>query len=138
MGERENKPMRIYLANRHEALILNDHVDSVAVSTSVDGTLVVGGNTYPITNGGAIPVIEPQNVAQIKAAFITADGVTYTVISPRVERGVLMSKPDPYSYILTQRIHIDKLEKSLEAATERIRKLEGLHTPKALNGIFFD
>lgn len=128
--------MYIYLANHHEALIFNDRRGIVTVSNAADGILTVNGTDYEISNGGRCPAIEAKSTAKIKAAFTTSDGIRYTVIDPRTDKGILSSRPDPYVMILLQRIKIDELEKGLEASNERIRKLEGMHERRALNGIF--
>ena len=135
--------MYIYLANHHEALVFNDKCDIVTVSNDKGGTLTVCGKDYEIENGGAVPYVKIENMPNVKTAFtainavfITREGIRYTVIAPRVEKSVLVSRPDPYAMILTQHIQIDELEKALEETNERIRKLEGMHTRRALNGIF--
>lgn len=127
--------MYIYLANHHEALIFNDRRGIVTVSNSAGGILTVNGTDYEISNGGASPAIETKSTAKNKAAFTTSDGIRYTVIDPRTDKGILSSRPDPYVMILLQRIKIDELEKGLEAANERIRILEGMNKPRALNGV---
>lgn len=128
--------MYIYLTNHHEAMVFNDRRDTVTVSTELDGTLTVNGKNYPITHGGSCPAVESEGSCAVKAAFTTSDGICYTVIAPRAEKGAIMSRPDPYATILTQRILIDELEKGLETANERIRKLEGQMKPRALNFMF--
>lgn len=128
--------MYIYLANHHDAIIFIDRKGIVTVSNMGAGTLTVNGKDYSITNGGASPAIEIDNATKIKAAFTTSDGIRYTVVSPRMDKGILSSRPDPYVTILLQRIKIDELEKGLEDANERIRRLEGMHERRALNGIF--
>ena len=127
--------MYIYLANHHEALIFNDRRGIVTVSNAAGGILTVNGTDYEISNGGASPAIETKSTAKNKAAFTTSDGIRYTVIDPRTDKGILSSRPDPYVMILLQRIKIDELEKGLEAANERIRILEGMNKPRALNGV---
>lgn len=129
--------MHIYLTNHHEALIHNDNLPAVTIDGSDHGTLTVNGKNYPISNGGPPPALGIGFAPNVKAAFTTPDGITYNVISPRIEHGKLASKPDPYAVIIEQRILIDKLEKELENATERIRILEGKMKPRALNGIIF-
>lgn len=128
--------MYIYLANHHEALAIDDRKNKVSVSDGRGGVLAVGGREYEVQDGCDEVVIDLENTLNVKAAFTTEDGVRYTIIAPRVERKKLVSRPDPYAYILLQRIQIDELEKSLESANERIRKLEGMHQRRALNGIF--
>lgn len=129
--------MHIYLTNHHEALIHNDNLPAVNIDGSDRGNLTVNGKNYPISNGGPPPALEIKDAPSVKAAFTTPGGITYNVISPRIERGKLASKPDPYTVIIEQRILIDKLEKELEKTNERIRVLEGKLEHRALNGILF-
>lgn len=129
--------MHIYLTNHHEALIYNDNLPTVTIDGSDRGTLTVNGKNYPISNGGPPPTLGIGYAPNVKAAFTTQDGISYKVISPRIEQGKLASKPDPYTAIIAQRILIDKLEKDLEKSNERIRVLEGKLEHRALNGIIF-
>lgn len=134
--QKENQ-MHIYLTNHHEAIIQFDNTSTVTIDGHDRGTLTVNGKNYPISNGGSPPALGIGFAPNVKAAFTTPDGIIYNVISPRIERGKLASKPDPYAVIIEQRIMIDKLEKELENALERIRILEGMMKPRALNGIIF-
>lgn len=127
--------MKIYLANHHEALVINDQSDRVTITPAVDGILTVGGVSYPITNGGEIPVINPANAPKTTAAFTESGGIRYTVIAPRVDKGVLTSRPDPYSYILNLRMMVDRLEKELEQTKKELRKHRGKEKRRALNSI---
>lgn len=129
--------MYIYLTNHHEALIHSDNAPTVTIDGHDRGTLTVNGKNYPISNGCSPPALGIGFAPNVKAAFTTPDGITYNVIYPRIERGVLASKPDPYTVIIAQRILIDKLEKELEKSNERIRAIEGKLEHRALNGIIF-
>ena len=127
--------MRIYLANHHEALVFHDQSDRVTITPAVDGILTVGGVSYGITDGGFAPAIIPENAPKTTAVFTTSGGIRYTVIAPRVDKGVLTSRPDPYSYILNLRMMVDRLEKDLEQAKKELRKHRGKEEHRALNGI---
>ena len=127
--------MKIYLANNHEALIINDQSDRVTITPAVDGILTVGGVNYGITDGGDAPAITPENAPKTTAVFTTSGGIRYTVIAPRVDKGVLTSRPDPYSYILNLRMAVDRLEKKLEQTEKELRKHRGKEEHRALNGI---
>lgn len=127
--------MKIYLANHHEALVINDQSDRVTITPSVDGILTVGGVSYRITDGGDVPAITPENAPKTRAVFTTSGGIRYTVIAPRVDKGVLTSRPDPYSYILNLRMMVDCLEKDLEQTKKELRKHRGKEEHRALNSI---
>ncbi len=127
--------MRIYLANHHEAIVMDDGSHLVTITPATDGILTVGGVCYPITNGGDAPAITPTNAPQTRAVFTTGGGIHYTVIAPRVDKGVLTSRPDPYAYILNLRILVDKLEKDLEQTRKELRKHRGKEEHRALNAI---
>lgn len=127
--------MKIYLANHHEALVVNDQSDRVTITPATDGILTVGGVNYGITDGGFAPAITPENAPKTTAVFTTSGGIRYTVIAPRVDKGVLTSRPDPYSYILTMRMMVDRLEKELEQTKKDLRKHRGKEEHRALNGI---
>lgn len=129
--------MHIYLTNHHEALIQSTPNPTVTIDGHDRGTLTVNGKSYPISNGGSPPALGIGYAPNVKAAVTTPDGITYKVISPRIEQGKLASKPDPYTAIIAHRIMIDKLEKELEKSNERIRVLEGKLEHRALNGIIF-
>ena len=128
--------MKIYLANHHEALVVNDQSDRVTITPATDGILTVGGVNYGITDGGDVPAITPENAPKTTAVITTSGGIRYTVIAPRVDKGVLTSRPDPYSYILTMRMMVDRLEKELEQTKKELRKHRGKEEHRALNGIF--
>lgn len=128
--------MHIYLTNRHEALVVNDQSECVTVTPATDGILTVGGVSYRITNGGEIPQIRAANSHKINAVFSTSDDILYTVISPRIDGGMLTSRPDPYAYIVDLRIHIDQLEKELEYTRKELRQHRGKEEHRALNAIF--
>lgn len=127
--------MKIYLANNHEALVINDQSDRVTITPAVDGILTVGGVNYGITDGGDAPTITPENAPKTTAVFTVSGGIRYTVIAPRVDKGVLTSRPDPYSYILNLRMMVDHLEKELEQTKKELRKHRGKEEHRALNGI---
>jgi hypothetical protein len=128
--------MRIYLANHHEAIVTDDGSPLVTITPAVDGILTVGGVSYGITDGEDVPTITPENAPKTTAAFTTSGGIRYTVIAPRVDKGVLTSRPDPYSYILTMRMMVDRLEKELEQTKKELRKHRGKEEHRALNSIF--
>ena len=128
--------MHIYLANRHEALVVNDQCDRVTITPATDGILTVGGVSYGITDGGYAPAIAPANVPHTTAVFTTSGGIRYTVIAPRVDNGVLTSRPDPYAYIIDLRIHVDQIEKELEKTRKELRKHRGKEEHRALNALF--
>ena len=128
--------MKIYLANHHEALVINDQSDRVTITPATDGILTVGGVNYGITDGGFAPAITPENAPKTTAVFTASGGIRYTVIAPRVDKGVLTSRPDPYSYILNLRMAVDRLEKELEQAKKELRKHRGKEEHRALNSIF--
>lgn len=127
--------MRIYLTNHHEALVMNDQSDLVTITPAADGILTVGGVSYAIEDGGDAPAIIPENAPNTTAVFTANGGIRYTVIAPRVDKGVLTSRPDPYSYILTMRMMVDRLEKELEQTKKELRKHRGKEEHRALNGI---
>lgn len=129
--------MKIHLLLEHEAIIQSTTTPSVTIYGSDRGTLTVNGIDYPISNGGSPPALGIGFAPNVKATFTTPNGIAYKVISPRIERGVLASKPDPYTVIIAQRILIDKLEKEMEKVNERVRILEGKLEHRALNGIIF-
>ena len=106
--------MKIYLLNDHEAVVVNDHGDTVCVDPAVGGVLVVNGQEYPIEVGGAAPDLGGETSAHVKAVFVKEGGVVYTVIAPRLYKGVLASHPDPYAYAIECRLHLDRVEKELE------------------------
>lgn len=128
--------MRIYLANQHEAIVTDDGSPRVTTIPAVDGILTVGGVSYGITDGGDIPAITPENAPKTTAVFTVSGGIRYTVIAPRVDKGVLTSRPDPYSYILNLRMMVDRLEKDLEQTKKELRKHRGKEEHRALNSIF--
>ena len=127
--------MKIHLTNHHEALVINDQSDRVTITPAADGILTVGGVSYAITDGGFAPAVTPENAPKTTAVFTTSGGISYTVIAPRVDKGVLTSRPDPYSYILTMRMMVDRLEKELEQTKKELRKHRGKEEHRALNGI---
>ena len=127
--------MKIYLANHHEALVVNDQSDRVTITPAVDGILTVGGVNYGITDGGSAPAITTENAHKTTAVFTTSGGIRYTVIAPRVDKGVLASRPDPYSYILNLRMMVDRLEKELDQTKKELRKHRGKEEHRALNSI---
>lgn len=128
--------MHIYLANHHQALVVDDQSDRVTITPSTYGILTVGGVSYGITDGGDIPAINPANAPRTTAVFTASGGIRYTVIAPRVDKGVLTSRPDPYSYILDLRMMVDRLEKELEQTKKELRKHRGKEEHRALNSIF--
>lgn len=127
--------MKIYLASHYEALVVNDQSDRVTITPATDGILTVGGVNYGITDGGFAPTITPENAPKTTAVFTVSGGIRYTVIAPRVDKGVLTSRPDPYSYILNLRMAVDRLEKELEQTKKELRKHRGKEEHRALNGI---
>jgi hypothetical protein len=128
--------MRIYLANHHEAIVTDDGSHLVTITPAVDGILTVGGVSYDITDGEDVPAITPENAPKTTAVFTASGGIRYTVIAPRVDKGVLTSRPDPYSYILNLRMMVDRLEKDLEQTKKELRKHRGKEEHRALNSIF--
>ena len=128
--------MRIYLANHHEAIVTDDGSHRVTITPAVDGILTVGGVSYGITDGGDAPAITPENAPKTTAVFTVSGGIRYTVIAPRVDKGVVTSRPDPYSYILSLRMMVDRLEKELEQTKKELRKHRGKEEHRALNPIF--
>lgn len=125
--------MKIYLLNNHEAVVVNDHRETVSVEPTVDGTLVVSGKEYPIKAGGDAPDLGGETAAHIKAAFVKDGGVVYTVIAPRLYKGVLTSHPDPYAYSIECRLHLDRVEKELEAVREELRARVGYDRKAAID-----
>lgn len=115
--------MRILLLNQHEAIIIDDKTDVVTVEPHVNGVLTVNGTDYPIRDGGIPPVPEDRN--NVRAAFTTEDGITFTVLHPRIYKGMLTTCFDPYSYAIESRIHIDQLEKALEKTRQELAELRG-------------
>lgn len=125
--------MKIYLLNNHEAVVVNDHGDTVCVDPAVGGMLVVNGQEYPIEVGGNAPNLGGETAAHVKAAFVKEGGVVYTVIAPRLYKGVLTSRPDPYAYAIECRLHIDRVERELEAAREELRHHIGTDRKAAMD-----
>ena len=113
--------MKIYLLNNHEAMVINDHRKTVSVEPAVDGTLIVSGKEYPIKVGGDAPDLGGETAAHIKAAFVKDGGVVYTVIAPRLYKGVLTTHLDPYAYAIECRLRVDLVEKELEKVREELR-----------------
>ena len=125
--------MKIILLNRHEAVAIDDESRSVTVEPSITGILTVNGVDYPIQDGVTAPVLEDRT--KPKAAFTTVDGITFTILSPRIYKGVLTTRLDPYTYAIESRLHIDRLEKELEKTREELRQFRGSVTFDALKGI---
>lgn len=117
--------MKIFLLNRHEALIVADRVNSVTVEPETDGILTVDGEDYPISCGGAVPGIKDAASHTVRAAFTTKMGIRYTVLSACVERGSLVSRIDPFSFAVKQRLDVDRIEKEVEILKENLRELRG-------------
>ncbi|MBP3667756.1 MAG: hypothetical protein J6K29_12000 [Clostridia bacterium] len=128
--------MHIYLANHHEALVINDQSDRVTITPATYGILTVGGVSYGITDGGDAPAIYPENAPHTTAVFTASGGIRYTVIAPRVDKGMLTSRPDPYAYILDLRMMVDRLEKELEQTKKELSKHRGKEERRALNSFF--
>lgn len=125
--------MHIYCNNHHEALVIDDQADTVTISPAVNGILTVGGNDYAISNGESVPTVAPANISKTRAVFTTTDGIRYTVIAPRVDKGVLTSRPDPYAYCIDLRLLVDNLEKELEQTRKELRQHRGKEERQALN-----
>ena len=115
--------MKILLLHGHKAVVIDDGENVVSVEPKTDGTLVLGGETFPIKNGEESPTFGEKS--QVNAVFIVESGIEYEVLSPRVYKGVLTTRLDPYAAVLEQRLHIDRLENELELAREEISKLRG-------------
>ncbi len=117
--------MKIILMNHHEALILDDREKAVTVEPMTDGTLTVNGKDYAVSHGGDAPTFDVVENPTAKAAFTTAKGIRYTVLAPRIEKGNLVSRLDPWTSAIKHRLMIDGLEKELEAARRDHRDLSG-------------
>lgn len=130
--------MKIILMNHHEALILDDREKAVTVEPMTDGTLTVNGKDYAVSHGGDAPAFDEVESPTAKAAFTTAVGIRYTVLSPRIEKGVLVSRLDPWASAIKHRLMIDGLEKELEAARAEHRELSGSIRYDALGFIDFN
>ena len=115
--------MKIILLNQHESVVIDDHSDVVTVEPHVNGVLTVNGTDHPIQDGGNTPVLEDRNT--VRAAFTTEDGITFTVLHPRIYKGMLTTCFDPYTYAIESRLHIDRLEKELEKTRQELAKLQG-------------
>lgn len=115
--------MKILLLNQHEAVIIDDQADVVTVEPHVNGVLTVNGVNYPIEDGGISPVLEDRNT--VRAVFTTEGGITFTVLYPRIYKGMLTTCFDPYAYAVESRLHIDRLEKELEKTRQELAELRG-------------
>lgn len=125
--------MYIKLLNHHEAIIIKDNNTYITVMPPVNGTLTVCSKNYPANHGGESPKLEVAKATSVRAVYTTESGIVYQIISPCVERGELVTSIDPYAYAVQSCLRIDELEKGLEAVNERIRRLEGRLSRRALN-----
>ncbi len=117
--------MRIILMNHHEALILDDHQSTVTVEPETDGVLTVNGKDHPVSHGGERPFLSIVAGIKAKAVFRTERGIEYKVIAPHIEKGAIVSRPDPFAAAIENRLRIDALEKELEAARADHREFKG-------------
>jgi hypothetical protein len=129
--------MKIYLANHHEAVIVNDRKKTVSIEPAAEGVLVVNGLEYPIKAGGDAPDFRQETAAHVNAVFIKDGGVAYAVLSPRLYRGELTTHIDPYAYAIECRLHLDRLEKELEALRDELRHHIGTDRKAAMDFLPF-
>jgi hypothetical protein len=115
--------MKIVLLNHHEAIVIDDGSEVVTIDPEVSGTLVINGVKTKLSPGDRTPTFDDRNNAS--AAFVTDAGITFKILSPRIYKGVLTTRLDPYAVVLEYRLLIDGLEKELEEAREDISKLRG-------------
>ena len=130
--ENEEKTMKIYLMNNHEAVVVNDHGETVCVEPAVDGVLVVNGRAYAVTSGRTETprMSEPGGI--VKAYFQDKRGIRYGVITPRVDQGNLYTAVDFAGGYVDMRLLIDRQAREIERLTRELLDLRGQIQPDAL------
>lgn len=124
--------MKIYLLNNHEAVVVNDHRDTVCVEPAVGGTLTVEGTGDEIISEQTISPVYPKLRGYVRASFTDARGVRYKIIRPRVDNGALYSAVDYVGGYMELRLLIDRLEREIERLTRELLDVRGQIQPDAL------
>ena len=124
--------MKIYLLNNHEAIVVNDHRETVSVEPETVGSLTVEGAKCGITPGKTIEPVYSNLFGYVRASFMNASGIRYRIIRPRVDKGGLYSAIDYVNGYLELRLLIDKQAREIERLTRELLDVRGQIQPDAL------
>ena len=124
--------MKIYLLNNHEAIVVNDHRETVSVEPAVDGVLTVEGVRREITSEQTLAPLYPDLRGYVRASFTNGRGIRYRIIRPRVDNGSLYSAVDYVNGYMELRLFIDRMEREIERLTRELLDVRGQIQPDAL------
>ena len=124
--------MKIYLLNNHEAVVVNDHKDTVITEPAVGGTLTVEGMRRAIASEQTLAPVYPELRGHVRASFTNEGGIRYKIIRPRVDNGVLYSAVDYVNGYMELRLLIDRQAREIERLTRELLDLRGQIEPDAL------
>lgn len=124
--------MKIYLLNNHEAVVVNDHKDTVITVPAVGGTLTVEGMGHAIALEQTHAPVYPDLHGHVRASFTNEGGIRYKIIRPRVDNGVLYSAVDYVNGYMELRLLIDRQAREIERLTRELLDVRGQIQPDSL------
>ena len=115
--------MKIHLFLDHTALLVNDGSSVLTVEPACAGVLEIEGRRLRVSPSGT--ELRPMSdlVGHARVTFTTEKGVRYVGIRPCMTEGLPVSHVDYAAEYASIRVHVDKLERQMEALAAQFHRL---------------
>ena len=116
--------MKLYLFNNHDAVAIEDHAGTITVVPDKGGVMSIDGQRFEVKGTGS-PVPRVEGVGRVFATYTTTDGVRYQILAPRLAAGVPITSAMPMEAYVMVRVHVDKLERTIEDVRAELLAFKG-------------
>lgn len=116
--------MKLYLFNNHDAVAIDDHAETITVVPDKGGVMSIEGQRFEVEGTGS-PVPRVEGVGRVFATYTTTDGIRYQILAPRLAAGVPITSAMPMEAYVMVRVHVDKLERTIEDVRAELLAFKG-------------